>query len=121
VNVIDVTNQFLDAPDSPFLSPEKIARRLALPVSDLAESAEVHRNILSAHPHAAKVQDRLRAIVRVISAATEAFGNGDAAIAWMMNEPVAAFRHKTAFELVTDGRDEAVMTYLQSICSGFVG
>lgn len=121
VDVIDVTNQFRDAPGSPFLSPEKIARRLALPVGDLAESAQVHPNILSARPQAAKVQELLSAIVRVISAATEAFGNGDTAIAWMMNEPVAAFRHKTAFELVTDGRDEAVVNYLRSICSGFVG
>jgi len=99
VDVIDVTNQFLDAPGSPFLSPEKIARRLALQVSDLAESAQVHRNTLSARPQAPEVQELLRAIVRVISAATEAFGDGDTAIAWMMNEPVVAFRHKTAFEL----------------------
>ena len=121
MHVTDVTNQFLDAPGSPFLSPKKIARRLALPVSDLAKRAHVHRNTLSARPQAAKVQELLRAIVRVISAATDAFGDGDTAIAWMMTEPVTSFRHKTAFELVTNGRGETVVTYLESIHSGFVG
>lgn len=116
-----MTSQFLDAPGSPFLSPEKITKRLSLQVSDLANRAQIDINTISASPQLPKVQELLRGIVRVISAATEAFGNSDAAIAWMMTEPVSAFRHKTAFELVTEGRGEAVITYLESIRSGFVG
>ena len=121
MDVLGITGQFLDAPGSPFLSPKKIAQRLSLQIADLAESAHVHRNTFSARPQAPRVQELLRAIVRVISAATEAFGDGDTAIAWMRNEPVAAFRHKTAFDLVSEGRGEAVVTYLESISSGFVG
>ena len=121
MNVLDVTSQFLEAPESPFLSPKKVAQRLSLQVSDLAESTHIDCNTLSARPEAAKVQEMLRAIVRVISAGTEAFGDSDIAIAWMMSESAAAFRQKTAFELVTEGQAEAVVTYLESISSGFVG
>jgi len=120
MNALSIT-QFLDSPKSKFLSPKKIAQRLSLQVNDLAESVHVHRNTLSARPQSPKVQESLRAIVRVISAATEVFGDRDIAITWMMNEPVPAFRHKTAFALVREGRVEAVVTYLDSIASGFVG
>jgi len=113
--------QFLDSPGSPFLSPRKIAQCLSLQVSDLAESAHVHRNTLSARPQSPKVQEFLRAILRVISAANEAFGDRDTAVAWMMNESVSVFRHRTAFDLLREGRVEAVVTYLESIASGFAG
>jgi len=42
-----------------------------------------------------------RLILRVLSAATEAFGDRDMALSWIRNEPVAAFRHKTALNLVS--------------------
>jgi len=112
---------FLENPGSPFLSPAKVASRLSLQLQDLADSAHVHRNTLTARPQSPKVQDLLRAILRVLSAATEAFGDRDVALSWMRNEPVPAFRHKTALDLVREGRTEAVVTYLESISSGFVG
>ncbi|EQD77937.1 hypothetical protein B1A_02576, partial [mine drainage metagenome] len=83
MNALSIT-PFLDSPKSKFLSPKKIAQRLSLQVNDLAESAHVHRNTISARPQSPKVQELLRAIVRVISAATEAFGDRDRAITWMM-------------------------------------
>lgn len=113
--------QFLESPGSPFLSPKKIAQRLSLQVNDLAESAHVHRNTLSARPQSPKVQELLRNILRVISAASDTFGDRDTAIAWMMNEPIQAFRHKTAYSLVAEGRTDDVVLYLDSIASGFVG
>lgn len=112
---------FLESPDSPFLSPKKIAQRLSLQISDLADSAHVHRSTFSAHPHSSKVQEFLRNILRVISAATDTFGSRETAIIWMMNDPIPAFRTKTAYNLVTEGRVDDVVEYLDSIASGFVG
>jgi len=112
---------FLESPNSPFLSPAKVAARLSLQLQDLADSAHVHRNTLNARPQSAKVQELLRSILRVLSAASEAFGDRDVALSWMRNEPVGAFRHKTALDLVREGRTEAVVTYLESISAGFVG
>ena len=112
---------FLESPGSPFLSPTKIADRLSLHMQDLADSAHVHRNTLNARPQSPKVQGLLRTILRVLSAATEAFGDRDVALSWMRNEPVPAFRHKTALDLIREGRAEAVVTYLESISSGYVG
>jgi uncharacterized protein (DUF2384 family) len=112
---------FLESPDSPFLSPAKVANHLALQLQDLADSAHVHRNTLTSRPQSPKVQGFLRSVLRVLFAATEAFGDRDVALSWMLNEPVSAFRHKTAFDLASDGQTEAVVTYLESISSGFVG
>lgn len=112
---------FLDRPDSPFLSPLKVARTLSLQLQELADSAHVHRNTLTARPQSTKVQALLKAILRVLSAATEAFGDRDVALSWMRNEPVPAFRHKTALDLAREGRAEVVVSYLESISAGFVG
>ena len=120
MNVMSMT-AFLEHPGSPFLSPAKIADSLSLHLQDLADGAHVHRNTLSARPQSPKVQGLLREILRVVSAATEAFGDRDVALSWMRNEPVPAFRHKTALDLIRERRAEAVVTYLESISAGFVG
>ena len=112
---------FLDQPSSPFLSPAKIASALSLQLQELADSAHVHRNTLTARPQSPKVQALLKDILRVLSAATEAFGDRDIALTWTRNEPVAAFRHKTALDLVREGRTEDVISYLDSISAGFLG
>lgn len=112
---------FLDKPDSTYLSPVKVAHTLSIQMQDLADSAHVHRNTLTARPQSPKVQSLLKSILRVLSAATEAFDDRDVALSWMCSEPVSAFRHKTALDLVREGRTEAVVSYLESISSGFVG
>ena len=120
MNALQIT-AFQDKLDSPFLSPAKVARALSLQLQDLADSAHVHRNTLTSRPQSEKVQTLLRSILRVLSAATEAFGNRDVALSWMRNEPVPVFRHKTALDLVREGRTEAVVSYLESISAGSVG
>lgn len=112
---------FLDRPGSPFLSPVKVAQAFSMQLQDLADSAHVHRNTLNARPQSPKVQALLQSILRALSAATEAFGNREVALSWMRNEPVPAFRHKTALDLVREGRTEAVVSYLESVSAGFVG
>lgn len=111
---------FLEA-DHTYLSPQRIASRLNLPLEELAGSARVHRNSLRVRPGGPKIQAFLRQVVRVLAAAEEAFGDQNTAVAWLMNEPLAAFEHRTAFELVHRGRGDDVVAYLASIRSGFVG
>jgi len=119
--VTDLALQFLDAPGSEFLSPAKVAQRLLLPMSELAKSARVDLDVLSACSQSSEVQDLLRGILRVLSVATDTFDDHAAAIAWMMNEPVPAFRYETAYHLIGDGHVDQVVDYLDSIASGFVG
>lgn len=116
-----LSSLFLDTPGSPFLSPHKFARVFSLQLQELADAAHVHRNTLNTRPQSPKVQALLQSILRVLSAATEAFGSQEVALSWMRNEPVPAFRHKTALDLVRESRTEAVVAYLESASTGFVG
>jgi len=43
------------------------------------------------------------------------------AIYWFRNEPIADYRHKTAAELVAEGRLDAVMAYLEELRNGARG
>jgi uncharacterized protein (DUF2384 family) len=113
--------QFLDTPDSPILSPKRVADHLHLFVGDLAETVRIHRNTMTTRPQSPKVQEALRNIVRVLTAAEEIFGNTGTATAWLMNEPLAEFHYKTPLKLIAEGRTDDLITYLDSIASGFVG
>lgn len=116
-----LSSLFLDTPGSPFLSPHKVAHALSLQLEELADAAHVHRNALNARPQSPKVQALLQSILRVLSAATEAFGSREVALSWMRNEPVPAFRHRTALDFVCEGRTEVIVSYLESVSAGFVG
>jgi hypothetical protein len=112
---------FLDSPTSTFLSPQIVARRLSMPVEELAEAAQVHRNSLRVHPEGPKIQNYLRQVVRVLVAAEAIFGNLDTAALWMRSEPLAPFQYRTAYTLINMDRTDDVIEYLTSIASGFVG
>lgn len=62
MNAMQIT-AFLDKPDSPFLSPAKVAHTLSLQLQELADSAHVHRNTLTSRPQSEKVQALLRSIL----------------------------------------------------------
>jgi Protein of unknown function (DUF2384) len=53
--------------------------------------------------------------------AIDELGSRDDAIRWLLEEPLEVFRGRTAWEVVSQGRAEAVIAYLESISSGFVG
>lgn len=109
-------------PNATHLSPQRIAKRLNLQIQGLAERARVHRNTVARAPDSEVLQGYLRNVVRVLSAAFVANG-GDLvqAIAWYRNQPIPDLRHKTADELVSEGRTGAVVAYLESIGSGYLG
>ena len=57
---------------------------------------------------------------RVVSAVEAIWGDRNKAVAWLQ-EPLATFGGKTALELVAEGRADALLRYLASVASGFVG
>lgn len=108
-------------PRTPYLSPTRFAKLAGLSMQSLAGLAGVHRNTISHHPESPKVQEALRAMLKVISAATEITGDTDRAICWFMNEPIVDYRHRTAAELVAAGHSDAVMIFLDGLLIGATG
>ena len=53
--------------------------------------------------------------------AIDVLGSRDDAIRWFLDEPLKVFRGRTAWEVVSQGRAEVVIAYLESISHGFVG
>jgi hypothetical protein len=98
-----------------------VAAILGLQQQDIAELAGVHRNTLRSHPESPRLQSALRDLMRVLSAAAAVQPDPERAIFLVKNAPIAAFRHKTLFQLVQEGRTEDAIGYLESIGSGFVG
>ena len=49
------------------------------------------------------------------------FGWPSGAEDFVKTEPIAAFGSRTLLQLVSEGRTEAAIAYIESIASGFVG
>lgn len=122
-------NAVLDAPFSEqfrepgelYLSPTKMAEAFGLKSGDIAKLAHVHRNTVSARPAADQLQKTLRDLLRVLSSATEMTGDESRAAFLVRNEPLRSFDHKTALELVAEGRVDDVLKYLESLAGGAAG
>lgn len=115
---------FLDSiqePRTPYISPIRFARATGLSLQTLATLTGVHRNTVSQHPESSRVQERLRDMVKAISAATTLTGDIDRALFWFLNEPIADYQHRTAAELVASGHLPAVLSYLEDLRGGATG
>jgi len=111
-----------DAAASPAsISPKRYSQALHVDMQTLAARAHVHRNTLSRAPEAESVQRYLRESVRVIRAAVDISGNVEQAIYWYKNNPLQPFDYKTPEDLVSEGRTDALIRYLQSLQAGFAG
>ena len=105
------------------LSPAQarnLEKALGVKVANLAQLTGVHRNTLR-NPSSERLQGRMREMVKVISAATELTGDVDKAIYWYRNEPIADYGHRTAAELVADGKVEAVLAFIRDLENGARG
>jgi uncharacterized protein (DUF2384 family) len=87
----------------------------------LAEKAHVHRNTISRAPDAESVQHYLRETLRVMRAAADIAGSVEDAIYWFKNNPLPLFDYKTPQDLVSEGRTEALIRYIQSLQAGYAG
>jgi hypothetical protein len=118
-----VVSGFVDSlqePRTPYISPQRLSKALGVTVANLAGLTGVHRNTLR-NPASERLQGRMREMVKVISAATELTGELDKAIYWYRNEPIADYGHRTAAELVADGKVEAALAYLRDLENGARG
>jgi len=109
------------APDQPVIQPERFAEALHLRLQDLATLAGVHRSTVTETPANARLQGFLREALRALSAAYEITHDRDRAIFWFRNAPIPEFGHRTAEQLVAEGKTDAVVSYLTSIAAGSSG
>jgi hypothetical protein len=110
----------LQEPRTPYISPKRLSAALGVQVANLAALSGVHRNTLR-NPASERVQSKLREMVKAISAAVAITGDIPKAIYWFRNEPIVDYDHKTAAELVADGKLEAVLSYLRDLENGARG
>ena len=59
--------------------------------------------------------------LRVLRAADDLTGDVGRAIFWYRNEPLPPFNYKTAEQLVSEGRAEDVLRYVESLEAGAAG
>jgi hypothetical protein len=94
---------------------------LHLRVQDLARLAGVHRTTVTEAPANPRLQSFLREALRVLSAAYELTQDRDRSLFWFRNEPIPEFGHRTAEQLVADGKTDSIIAYLTSITGGSSG
>jgi len=111
----------LQLDDTPLISPARFAESLALEQQQLASFAHVHRNTVARLPRSPVLQEYMREAVRVIQAASIVSGDTKKALFWFRNAPLQPFGYKTAEQLVSDGKTEGLLKYLESIDAGATG
>ncbi len=100
------------------LSPKRFSDALHIDLQTLATQARVHRNTVSRAPESESVQRFLREAVRVLRAATDLSGDLKRALFWYRNEPLQVFNYRTPEQLVSEGRTEDLLRYVESLQAG---
>lgn len=103
------------------ISPKRYGQVLSVDMQTLAAKAHVHRNTIRRAPDAESVQHYLRESIRVVRAAVDIAGSVESAIYWYKNNPLPTFDYKTPQDLVSEGRTEILIRYIQSLQAGFAG
>ncbi len=106
-----------DFSEADVLSPQRMSKRLRLPIADFARLAHLHRNTL-ARPNSAAVQKKLEPIARLLGQVEELTGDADRAIIWFRYQPLPGYDGKTAQQLVEAGHADAVFTYIEELRDG---
>lgn len=118
--VLDLASE-LRTPGKPLIAPDLFAEAFSLRQQELAQLAGVHRTTVSDAPANPRLQQYMRDTLRVMSAAVQLSNDRDSAIYWFRNVPLPEFEHRTAEQLVSSGKTDAVVSYLMSIESGSTG
>lgn len=103
------------------ISPKRFGQVMALDMQTLASQAHVHRNTISRAPESEGVQGHLRDSLRVIRAAVDIVGSVEKAVYWFKNCPLPTFDYKSPQDLVSEGRTDILVRYVQSLQAGFAG
>lgn len=102
-------------------SPERFLKVFSMDQQTLALRAHVHRNTVRNAPESEKVQAYIRDSVKVLRAVTDMGTDVTNAIFWFKNEPLSTFNYKTAEEVVSEGKTEQLIAFLQSWGAGAQG
>ena len=102
-------------------SPERFLKVFSMDQQTLALRAHVHRNTVRNAPESEKVQAYIRDSVKVLRAVTDMGTDMTNAIFWFKNEPLSTFNYKTAEEVVSEGKTEQLIAFLQSWEAGAQG
>lgn len=106
---------------SPIISPSMFCRALSMDIQTLAVRAHVHRVTVSRAQGSEKLQAYLRDALRVMGAAADINGSFQDAAFWFRNEPIGGFDFRTPEQLVSEGRAEDLLRYVQSLRAGAAG
>lgn len=106
-----------DFREADFLSPQRMSKRLRLPLAEFARLAKLHRNTLL-RPASPTVQKKLEPIARILAQVEELTGDADQAILWFRHQPLPGHDGATAQQLVEAGRADAVLTYIEELRDG---
>ena len=105
----------------PFISPRRFALVFNFDMQSLAAAAHVHRDTVQRAPESEHLQHYLRESIRIVRAAADASHSIEKAIYWYKNYPIPSLGYRTGQEIVSEGRSEDLIRYLQSLQAGFAG
>jgi hypothetical protein len=114
----DMTASRFGDGQSPFLSAERVSKQLGVTLSELARLIGVARNTLNAKSGARKVDHALSHVVRILAMASEMAGDDNRATIWFKHQPIPGWAGKTAYDLVSEGKSDKVLAYLEAVRSG---
>ena len=105
-------------PQSALLSARRVSDLLGLTQAELAKLIGVARNTLTAKSGARKVDLALSPVVRILAMASEMAGDENRAAIWFKHQPIPGWAGKTAYDLVSEGKADKVLAYLEAVRSG---
>lgn len=105
-------------PQSSFLSARRVSELLGVTQAELAKLIGVARNTLTAKSSARKVDAALSPVVRILAMASEMAGDENRAAIWFKHQPIPGWAGKTAYDLVSEGKADKVLAYLEAVRSG---
>ena len=115
---VETSTARFGAENTPFLSAQNVADRLDVTLTELAGMIGVTRNTLVAKTGARKVDSALSTVVRILAVASEMAGGEDRAAIWFKHQPIPGWAGKTAYDLVSEGKSDKVLAYLEAVRSG---
>ena len=106
-----------DIRDGHIIAPHRLAKRLDIPMGQLARMVRADATVLTTAPASLAVQSGLDMIERIIIRATALSGDEQKAIRWFRHQRLSGFG-QTAAALVEAGRATAVLWTLGSMEQG---
>lgn len=116
--LIDPVIDTLADPKSALIDPRRLAATLHLTIGEVADLAGVHRTTLSRNAASPEIQSRLGPIATILSRAADMSGGLARAVLWFRHQPIAAFGHKRAADIVREGEADALLAWLDALDDG---